>query len=144
MPSDVNQCCRGCQERHQAKPIPPGAPLPILRLLCCPDHAQQCLGQQGTEITIRKACFRWSAQLLVQKVAEPAVAGLQLILMLDCFIVLCELPLYIALLTHRFVISTRKVKVVTWLCMLWSVALRVLEGVILIAYFAGTYDRMKR
>ena len=57
---------------------------------------------------------------------------------------LCELPLYIALLTHRFVISTRKVKVVTWLCMLWSVALRVLEAVILIAYFAGTYDRMKR
>ena len=91
-----------------------------------------------------KGCFRSSAQLSVQKVAEPAFTGSQLILMLDCFIVLCELPLYIALLTHRFVISTRKVKVVTWLCMLWSVALRVLEGVILIAYFAGTYDRMKR
>lgn len=67
----------------------------------------------------------------------------QLILMLDCFIVLCELPLYLSLLAHRFIISTRKVKVVTWACMLWSAALRVLELVILIAYFAGTYKRMQ-
>lgn len=76
-------------------------------------------------------------------VVRCSVWGSKLILMLDCFIVLCELPLYLSLLAHRFIISTRKVKVVTWVCMLWSAALRVLELVILIAYFAGTYKRMQ-
>ena len=69
---------------------------------------------------------------------------MQLILLLDNFIVLCELPLYIALLAHRFIISTRKVKVVTYLCCLWSVGLRILELVILVYYFKGTYHRMQQ
>lgn len=72
-----------------------------------------------------------------------SVWGSKLILLLDCFIVLCELPLYLSLLAHRFIISTRKVQVITWVCMAWSVALRILELVILVAYFAGTYKRMK-
>lgn len=69
---------------------------------------------------------------------------LQLILLLDCCIVLSELPLYLALLTHRFVISTRKVKVVTYFCMAWSAVVRLAEAVVLIAYFAGTLARMRR
>ena len=51
------------------------------------------------------------------------VAG-RLILMMDCFISLTEWPLYLALLTHRFVVSTRKVKWVTYTCLVWSVAFR--------------------
>ena len=57
---------------------------------------------------------------------------------------LSELPLYLALLTHRFVISTRKVKVVTYVCLLWSATVRMAEAVVLIAYFAGTLARMRR
>lgn len=69
---------------------------------------------------------------------------LQLILLLDCCIVLSELPLYVALLTHRFVISTRKVKAVTYFCLVWSAIVRLAEAVVLIAYFAGTLARMRR
>ena len=78
-----------------------------------------------------------------QKELEPGLA-LQLILLLDCCIVLSELPLYLALLTHRLVVSTKKVKVVTYSCLAWSAVIRLAELVVLIAFFAGTLARMRR
>jgi hypothetical protein len=77
-------------------------------------------------------------------VIRDSVWGMKLILLLDCCIVLSELPLYLALLTHRFVVSTRKVKAVTYTCLAWSAIVRIAELVILIAYFAGTLARMRR
>lgn len=77
-------------------------------------------------------------------IIRDSVWGSKLILFLDCCIVLSELPLYLALLTHRFVVSTRKVKIVTYTCLAWSALIRAAELVVLISYFAGTLSRMRQ